>query len=325
MPNRISNAQVDEISFVNRPAEPNAVVAFFKRDDSDDEEIGKGQPTSGAVMASGGKRGFMDALAARLGMGAKEEEDEMEEEEVSEEDMEKSIDDLIKSEAERLLKLEADEGGKTHSSERSANDPNDGGGMNESVMDSASDEVKEFVAKLEAERDEAIAKNAEFTKAADGKEDESDDLMKNADPALVEMIRKADQRAEAAEKIAKAERNQRIEKEFVAKAEDLPHLGEEPETLGAMMRTISEAVDDETYEKLDFLLKAAEAKLNESSLFKELGGSGTGTTGDAYAQLEAIAKSIQERDTLDSYEAAFDKAMDERPELYERYLEEQVV
>lgn len=191
-------------------------------------------------------------------------------------------------------------------------------------MESVPEEVKDYVTKLEAERDEAVAKTAELEKSAEGSgDDDPDDILKGADPRLAEMIRKNEERAERAESIAKAERSKRIEGEFIAKAESLTRLGEAPTTLGPLMKTISESVDEETFEALDTLLKAADAKLQESDLFVEMGDTGAGTTGDALHKLEALAKTIAERDGIEELEA-FEKAMDENPKLYEVYMEEQV-
>ena len=103
MPNRLTESEVREISLVDRPAEPNAMVSFFKRDDDDDVE--KQQPTSGgvhtdtAMKGSGRGKKLMDALARRLGLTATDDDDDDEDSEAA---MEKAIDAAIISEAARL-------------------------------------------------------------------------------------------------------------------------------------------------------------------------------------------------------------------------------
>lgn len=201
-------------------------------------------------------------------------------------------------------------------------DTDTGGEMPEIDITNLPDEVVEHINSLAKERDEALAKAEELEKGITAEGDGEEDVLKSADPALREYIRKAEERAEAAEAIAKAEREARLEREFLAKAEQMPYVGESRSEFGTLLKSLNQSLPTETFEKVEQILKAANEQIREGRLFAEAGVGGEGMAGDAYQELEGIAKGYRKADPDLSEAEAFDKAMSERPDLYKRYLTE---
>ena len=89
------------------------------------------------------------------------------------------------------------------------------------------------------------------------KEDYSDDIgeiLKNADPAIVELFKAAESRAAVAEEIAKAERENRLQREFVEKAAEYDSLPVETSTFGIVLKE-GVARDFEHREQVSKLLR----------------------------------------------------------------------
>ena len=106
-------------------------------------------------------------------------------------------------------------------------------------------EVYEYIESLESANAEMVD---ELEKVAAWVEDD-DAIMKAADPAIVEIVKAAEERAEAAEQIAKAERDFRLEREFIAKAGELDNLSVDPEAFGRVLKSASEVLDAEVFHR----------------------------------------------------------------------------
>lgn len=129
------------------------------------------------------------------------------------------------------------------------------------------------------------------------------------------------------------------EKELVAKAEaDFSHIAKADE-LTPILKAAKEHFDDETFEKLEKVLKAADARIETGDLFAELGrsadpaikaairkGEVVDSGGDAWAKIEELAKAIVEKsgDEPLSKEQAIDRVLKtaEGRALYADYLAE---
>lgn len=147
--------------------------------------------------------------------------------------------------------------------------------------------------------------DAELERIRKERDDERSDLEKKADEAL---------------QIAKAEQDKRETAEFIAKAEE---LGQDVE-FGPVLKAISAAVESDTFEKLEAVLKAAHEQAKAAGLYKEIGRSGgAGTAGSAEAELTAKADEIRKADTSLSAEQALEKAYTDNPELFARMREEE--
>lgn len=161
------------------------------------------------------------------------------------------------------------------------------------VSKSFADQVREDLSKAfsEVERDDVISK------------------------AMGE-ISKAEERAQAAEAIAKSERDLRLTREYISKAAEYNVPGVTPEELGPVLMRAAEAL---SYEDCTVLAKAF---TSTSAAFDELGFSGGADMGaDPYAAVDAIiASDVSKAAEGVSRDAAIAKAFAENPHAYDEYL-----
>ena len=126
------------------------------------------------------------------------------------------------------------------------------------------------------------------------------------------------------EKALEVERDERLRKEYVVKAEkEFPHIpGKSSEELGIMLKTLS-AVAPQIAKDLETVFKSVSTTIEKADLFKEFGtNSETGGGANAYAKLDTMAKEMVQK-SGGSYALAFSEVMKKHPELYSQYLEEQ--
>ena len=142
--------------------------------------------------------------------------------------------------------------------------------------------------------------------------------------ALWKSQRDAIAKADKLEKSLQAERDERLRKEYVSKAEkEFPHIpGKSSEELGIMLKTLA-AVAPKVAEDLETVFKSVSTTIEKADLFKEF-GTNTETSGgaNAYAKLDTMAKQVVQK-SGGSYALAFEQVMKKHPELYSQYLEEQ--
>ena len=135
--------------------------------------------------------------------------------------------------------------------------------------------------------------------------------------AAQEQIKKADEKAsELGDKLRMKELVQKAEDEFgkVGPADDIAEI----------LKAASESFSEDTYAKLEQVLKAADAKIETGDLFTELGAKFSGSKGSTGAYAEAVAKAdeIVTKGDAESREVAMGKVWADNPGLYERYLNE---
>lgn len=207
----------------------------------------------------------------------------------------------------------------------------------EAVAKSATDETRAAVAKAsdalvaaivaKSEADDARITELETAAAAAPTEvsDEVDELQKALDdPTTPEVLKAAlrkqaevaeDARKQAADAIAKAEaeRDARVAKEFVAKAEGFDGLpGAKADDFGPILRAVAEKCGDEVFASLETILRGASDTCKASDLLREVGtsfASGSGA-GDAYAQLTAKAAEIRQTAVAKGEDMTRERAMD---------------
>jgi hypothetical protein len=156
-------------------------------------------------------------------------------------------------------------------------------------------------------------------------EDYSDDIgeiLKNADPAIVELFKAAESRAAVAEEIAKAERENRLQREFVEKASTYDSLPIETSTFGGVLKDASENMHADTYDALTTVLAAANEAISQGGLLSEIGVSGTFDAESGMGRIEQVASVLQSENTDLTREAAIAKAVTDDPSLYDIYNEE---
>ena len=154
-----------------------------------------------------------------------------------------------------------------------------------------------------------------------------EDVRKSLAPILLEQqeqIAKAHGEKAELEKVLKAERDERIEKEWIQKAEkELSHVpGKSSKELGAMLKSLND-VSPELAESQFSVMKQASALIKKSALFQSMGTTVPGGALSAEDELDQLAKGIVAKggEKL-TYQEAYEKAMELNPEVYDRYQQE---
>lgn len=189
------------------------------------------------------------------------------------------------------------------------------------AIQSATQKAEEATARAEA-AEAALAQAA--TEEPEEKEDALEVAKAHLDPAVRKHIDSLEERTQAAENIAKAERENRLEREYFAKAEDLPAVPGQRTQVAEMLRAVDERLDTETAEKVRSTLKSMNATIASGHLLASFGGPG-GSATSAFGKINAVAKTLLEDSAepdLNTQEKAFDEALRRNPALYEEYQEE---
>ncbi len=294
MPTRLKNLEIHEVSFVDRPANPESRIVLFKRDGFEDGE----------------------EIEFELGKGLPDSSDVMEDEVLGSDDKKRK-----RKRGKKSVSVIADTTEKSYSGDE--DDPTEERMPDEDATQDQSVEIDtEYVKALEDQvldlQDQLASTQAELEKRDAPAEDDTDDLLKNADPEIVRLVKSAQERAEEAEEIAKAEREARITKEYVEKA--APYVDSFPvdaDTLGSLIRKMGDQ-EPEFIRILDAMKEAVDV----AHLTKEFGTSGGGMTA-VEEEIRAKAQEIQKNDSNKTYEQAYAQVLEEHPDLYERTLTEE--
>lgn len=182
-------------------------------------------------------------------------------------------------------------------------------------------DVEKRLSELEGDKQsltEELAKANEtiqgLEEVAKGKPAEQDfeDILKNADPAVQEVLKSLKAQKEAAEEATRQMLEKAKHEEAVAKAKELKSLPVEEDKLVEVLKSISPEVHE--------ILKAAAKVVEDAGIFTEVGKRSTGHSGaDAWTRIEKKAEEIKVRDGI-TFEAAVSKAIKENPELYKEYV-----
>lgn len=209
--------------------------------------------------------------------------------------------------------------------------PNGEENTQEIDLDALPEDVRQYITEMEDVVEQALAALGD-----DGDEDEDegsdsekelvgvgkaapapsvDEILKS-NPELAAIVKSANERAENAEAIAKAERDRRVEHEMIEKAAALPMIGAKDE-LAAVLRKLYETVPEEaaTVEKM---LRTANAQLKESALYSEVGKSSPGLSDPIASGVAEIRKAHPDL----TAEQATDRYFSENPSAYAAYLRE---
>jgi len=285
--------EYDEVSLVTRPANQLSKVMLFKSDTSEEEmpteevEVVEAEATEEATEVA--------EETVEKGKKSKKMIPAMDEEEMDEEDeMEKkggkrrmarmSKEDEVEIPAEVFDYIEA--------------------------LESANEELMSVVEKMQADIDAEA-------------EAEEQEILKSADPRLVEIVKAAEERAIAAESIAKAERDYRLEREFVSKAQELNNLPVTAEEFGLVLKSVADALTEEQYDAIWKVLSAANANLANSAMFSEVGKStASADTDSPMSVIEKAAARLQSEMPTLTKEQAIAKALEADANLYNQYLRE---
>ena len=307
MPSRLTNLEIVEVSFVDKPANPESRVELFKRDSSGDEEDVK---KSIHVNHQKTQPGSEDVMEDEV-LGTKKRKKKKK----------KSADDdqmVVKADGTSYPAI-----GGTKKEERQM--PEDDAPELE-----FNEEQEEYVRSLEdkaMDLEDAVTKaNATIAELQEDDDSDADEdkILKSAEPEVVELVKAARAEAQEANELAKSERGKRIRKEMEDKADQYAALTIEKSDMADFLVSAGEHLPDEDVDKLHTMLAAANEAAAVGKLLEEVGSGGEGPT-DAEDKIEKAARVILEKSTDDSltYEQAYVQALDADPDLYGDVLDEQ--
>jgi hypothetical protein len=179
-------------------------------------------------------------------------------------------------------------------------------------------EVYDYIEALEAANAELVET---ISKLAD-EEDAENEILKSADPKLVAIVKGLEERASAAEAIAKAERDHRLEQEYVSKAATLKHLPIKAADFGKVLKGVADALTEEQFAAIWQVLSAANANLSSASVFGEVGKSGTVDADGPMSVIEKAAAALRQVDPTLTREQSIAKAVNADANLYKQYVNE---
>lgn len=182
------------------------------------------------------------------------------------------------------------------------------------------EQVTDYIEALEKANEELFSALESQEQVED--DDEGDDILKSADPRIVELVKSAEKRAVTAETIAKAEREQRRDREFLAKAQDFGSLPTDAVELGGLMKSAADHLDTETFDQLVGLFSKVNSMIEAGGLLDEVGKSYSVEATDAFSAIEKAAEQLRVEDTSLTYEQAVEKAVEANPNLYSDHLKE---
>lgn len=189
-----------------------------------------------------------------------------------------------------------------------------------STLASTLDEATDTLTKANTRIEELESSESEETEG-------DEDVLKSADPKLVALVKSLQEDKAASEAklsdalaIAKGERDQRVEKEFISKAADFK-VATDATALGKALKDISENCSEDSYKTVEAVLKAAGEQVEKGALFEESGSRGSDSTPKANDAIDTAAKALIEKGEAKTYSEAVAKAVKNDPSLYERHVE----
>jgi len=195
---------------------------------------------------------------------------------------------------------------------------------NESEEDEEPSTTKQKVKKETLKMVEPTSIPVSFSKRDDG----SYDLTGVPDEmqATVEEICKqhdaAIQKAAELEEILKAERDERLRRDFVEKAEkEYANLPGTPVELGLLLKSLND-LDSDVAEKVEDVFKSVNAQLESGDILAEVGSAAVEAETTAWGRIEKQAADMVAEGTVSSKAAAISKVLELNPKLYSEYLKE---
>ena len=304
--------EFDEVSLVTRPANQLSKVVLFKSDDSnlEDEEVATEAQTEEVVEDEVAEESVEKGYGMKMKMKKKkngkmpdfiqDKIDAKKEKEMAKEDEEEEEDD-----EEMPMK-------KKHKGKMKKDD-----GDEDSVEIPA--EVYDYIETLESANAELVDA---IEKMAQEQADEQEEILKSADPRLVEIVKGLEQRATAAETIAKAERDHRLVQEYIAKASTLTNLPIKAQEFGSVLKNVAEALTEEQFSAIWQVLSAANTNLAKSGIFSEFGKSSTLDNDGPLSVIEKVATALRQADPSMSREQSIARAVESDTNLYKQYIRE---
>jgi chromosome segregation ATPase len=182
------------------------------------------------------------------------------------------------------------------------------------TLSSQVEKAEQDIETLKAEHEETKGLLAKSSPTDDAAQEEiTKSLLAKADPAVRALIEKQQADLKRTEAIAKAEREARLEREYVAKAEALPMLAEDKAKMAGVLRAAADALTPEQNETLTTVLKAANEQIAKSNLFGTFGvGGGESTISKS---VTAKVEDLRKADPSLTVEQATVKVYEQNPDL----------
>lgn len=192
----------------------------------------------------------------------------------------------------------------------------------EEELEKVKQEKKDLETKAsETEEEEDLAVEADsedgVTKAK--KELTEEEILKNVDPAVREMIQKAKSEAEVHKQAVLKMKEEKEIAEVTEIAKSLSGVGTEETQMVSMLRK-AKSLDVELYAEVLKALQVANNIIADSELLKEKGQSFAGNDVDAWSKVDAKADEIAKTRGVSKAKAT-NIVIDEFPELYQAYLD----
>lgn len=175
------------------------------------------------------------------------------------------------------------------------------------------DEEKEELKNKVKELEEELVK---FKNSSDSKAEE--DLLKNVDPAIKEMIQKAKHEADIHKQAVLKMKEEQENTELTKIAKSLNGIGTDENNMVSMLRK-AKNTDSELYTDILKAFESANNIITDSMIMKSIGSAGEQVEGDAWAKLDSKAEEIAKTRGI-SKQKATGVVMSEYPELYHNYL-----
>lgn len=171
----------------------------------------------------------------------------------------------------------------------------------------------------EAEDDLAVEVDSEDGVTKAKKELTEEEILKNVDPAVREMIQKAKSEAEVHKQAVLKMKEEKEIAEVTEIAKSLSGVGTEETQMVSMLRK-AKSLDVELYAEVLKALQVANNIIADSELLKEKGQSFAGNDVDAWSKVDAKADEIAKTRGVSKAKAT-NIVIDEFPELYQAYLD----
>jgi len=298
--NRLTDMEFDEVSLVTRPANQMSKVVLFKSDESPTEEQVNPEDQVEEVVEV-------------------EVEAEVAEAEVAEESVEKGSGMKMKKKKAVPAMVEEDMGEDGEEEMMTKKKSK----MKKGEEIEIPSEVYDYIEALESANAELVDQVSKMAEEIEASEEEAQaEIFKSADPRLVELVKGLEERASAAEAIAKAERDHRLEQEFITKAATLGNLSVKAQEFGVMMKGIADSLTTEQFDAIWNVLTSANANLAKSGLFAEFGKSTTTDNDGPMSIIEKAASAIRQSNPTMTREQSIAKAVEADSNLYNQYIRE---
>lgn len=288
MRNRLHIKRILTVGFVGKGDNPPAELTFFKRHDPANAEDGVPRQVGEAEEPGEGFRGQADPAADLSG--------------------------AVKSNPTDGVVEIPEANAKSNPQER--------------VMDEKFPTLKAVLKALGFTREDVVKLNTEeLANGLDGGEKPDPEPAKPVEKsaevvALEKAVQAAQERADAAEALAKQLEDQREGERFQKEAEQYEHLpGVEPSEFGAILRKCAGALGEDEYAKLGEILRGADEAARQGQLFKEI-GTDAAAEGSVESEVQKLADEIKKAKPELTDTMARAEVWKSRPDLMNRYEQE---